>query len=268
MSILPTDHNEIDSAIGIALDGAPLQELDAGGIYVSKDGNVFDTDKYLSVPRNYQRLNQDLDNVESFLAYLSAHDNGETEIWAHMNPSRTGVQIKAFLDAKTYARQLVTLRFDETRRWKEWQALNEKYVDQGVFAEFLEDHTEDLLEPDAATMLEVAQSLRASIKTDFQQSLRLDNGQTQLVYKEELEGKAGRAGKLTIPGEISISVQPYTTSELFKVKAKFRYRLNGGALSLGIKLMNTDRIIEHVFSQVVEKITSADIAPVFIGLPG
>lgn len=268
---LVEDRNEIDSVIEVAKEAAAVHLLEKDRVYAVPDGRggftTVDTDTYRAKPRDYKDIHRELDDIDNFIEYLAAHDEGSTEIWAHLNPDRTQIKILAFLDAGTFESRQVTLRFDETRRWKEWQALNGQYVDQGRFAEFLEDHTEDLLDPDAATMLEVAQSLRASVKTDFQQSLRLDNGQTQLVYKEEIEGKAGRAGKLTIPNDIAIQVQPYTTSDPFKVEAKFRYRLNGGALSLGVKLMNADRVVEHVFNQLIEKLTASDVAPIFLGRP-
>lgn len=264
-----TQINETEAAIAITREATKAQELEPGSIYLTTlyDGSqeVIDTDRYLTVPRGYPTFNRILDAPDDFIEFLKARDEGHTEIWAHLSDDRTAITVNAWLDADGHRRRQVGLRFATTQRWRDWQAIDGKLYEQAPFAEFIESYAGDIQQPDAATMLEVAQSLRASTATVFESSQKLSNGETRFVYKEDLEGKAGKAGDLSIPDQISIAVQPFTSSGAFKIDAKFRYRIVNRELRLGVKFLNADRMVERVFDETVEALREADVAPVYLG---
>lgn len=250
---------EAEAIINIATEASKPIEVNPGEIYLVPDGDggktLVDTDEYLDIPRQYLQYNHEFDTVDSFLNFVhSANEEDEAQIWAHLNSERSGMSIKAVIDPHTYERRRASLAFTETARWREWKNINERFMSQATFADFIESHAEDITSPDAATMLEIAQSIRATIGTNVEKGIRLDNGQTQFVYKEDIEGKAGRAGQLEIPDELKIAIQPFVSSGAFAVTAKFRYRIVRQDLEVGIKFLNTDLMIKKVYQQVLQEV--------------
>lgn len=243
------------------------------GVYLAPDakGNyqVIDLDRFNDVPRDYRALNKTFDDVDSFLAFLHSHNQDQAaEIWARQAGDRRSMSVTALLDPAPSGPSLRNLRlaFTETERWQDWKRVDNRWYDQEEFAEFLEDHADDLASPSAAEMLEIAQSIRATVGTVVEKGIRLDNGETQLVYKEDIEGKAGRAGQLEIPQQIKITVQPFTSSSAYLLDAKFRYRLVNRELKLSVKLMNADLMIERVFSGILDAVREgARDVPVYLG---
>lgn len=269
MSNIEEPRNELDTVVEVTRAGMFAQEVNPGEIYLVRDADgdtsVVDLDRYLTVPRGYRAFDRTVDTPEDFIEFLKAHNLGDAEIWAHLNDTRSAITVTAWLDANTHRRQQISLRFATTQRWREWQNIDGGFYEQAPFAEFIESHASDIQTPDAATMLEVAQSLRASTSTAFESSQKLSNGETRFVYKEDIEGKAGKAGELSIPDQISIAVQPFTSSSAFKIDAKFRYRITNRELKLGVKFLNADRMVERVFTETVETLRKADVAPVYLG---
>jgi uncharacterized protein YfdQ (DUF2303 family) len=107
----------------------------------------------------------------------------------------------------------VLLALRKTEAWEQWLALDGKLMGQEQFAEFLEDHLPELLDPAAATMLEIAQSIQAATKAEFQSGTRLSTGERQFAYVENVTAKAGQRGDLTIPETFVVGLVPFEGSE-------------------------------------------------------
>lgn len=159
------------------------------------------------------------------------------------------------------------LRLEHTDEWKAWAALSGKLCSQGAFAEFIEDHVLDIREPDGATMLELAQSFEASIKAEFVQGTALDNGARRLVYKENIEAKAGRSGNIDIPRRLVLGLAPYDGVEPFEVGALLRYRISDGALGIGVVLERPDLVLKAAFVDVLTAVEAATGATILHGRP-
>jgi len=86
--------------------------------------------------------------------------------------------------------------------------------------------------------------------------VRLDNGQTQFNYTEQMSANAGVTGQLEIPEEIQLGLQPFRGSEFYDTKAKFRYRIREGKLVMWYDLVRPAKIAETAFNDVRTKIKS------------
>ena len=111
----------------------------------------------------------------------------------------------------------------------------------------------EISEPDGETMLEIATNLHAKKDVEFAASKNLDNGQTQLTYNETINGSAGR-GNLEIPKKITLTIQPFTNGPAYTIMARFRYRINSGALQMWYTLDNPHLVIEDAVKEAAEKI--------------
>lgn len=143
---------------------------------------------------------------------------------------------------------------------KRWLEMDKKSMSQAEFAYFIETGMLEISEPSAAEMLEIATTLSAKTAVDFRSGIRLDNGQVQLTYNEEVQGSAGAAGQLKIPSKIVLVLQLFRGDETaYRIEANFRYRLNSGKLSMHYELVRPHVALEDAVAQIAEKIRSSKI---------
>ncbi len=209
-----------------------------------------------------------LRDVSSFLGYHGKHADADSEIYADVER----LTITSVLDAHTatgarWAKHRAVLALRSTTTWTEWVTASGRLMDQETFANFLEDHLAELLDPDAATMLEVAQSIQATTKADFTSSTRLTSGQRQLSFVETVNAKAGAKGTLEIPETFVIGLRPFEGADGYKLTARFRYRISGNVLQLGFKLERPDEVRALAFADVLAAVTAGVQNPVMNGTP-
>lgn len=164
------------------------------------------------------------------------------------------------------------LQLRPSPQWVTWVTHSGRMMSQKEFADLVEDAMADILEPDAATLMEVVQHFHASTHRQFQSGHRVASGQTQLSYVEETRatagsGSPGQAGNLEIPTEIALGLEPFRGCGAYKVRARFRYRITGGQLQLGYRLTDPDRVVEKAFDQVCDAVKTATGYEVLKGTP-
>jgi hypothetical protein len=99
----------------------------------------------------------------------------------------------------------------------------------------------------------VAQKFQAHTKVTFSSGKRLQSGETQFVYSEQIDGKAGDRGTIEIPNDFELAIAPFEDCEPYRVQARFRYRINSGDLRMGYHLNDPSRIFRDAVLQVVTK---------------
>lgn len=155
----------------------------------------------------------------------------------------------------------VELVLRSTPEWAHWRSRDGEFLGQEKFAQHMEDGIPELKSPSAADMLDLAQTFHATTAARFKSGRRLASGETQFVYEEEIDAKAGTAGTLAIPSELELFLAPFRGSEPVTVRAWFRYRVNRDAgLQLAYKLIRPHESEDQAFAQVVQTVQA--------GLPG
>jgi len=146
--------------------------------------------------------------------------------------------------------------------WKIWIGKNKAPMKQADFAQFIEDNLPDITNPDSATMLEIAKRLTAKKKVAFTSGLRLDNGEIQFTYEEQVEGSAGPRGQFAIPQEFTITVPIFEGDAKYNITARFRYRLGeGGDLIIWYDLLRPHKMIEDAVAHLRRAIEAATELP-------
>lgn len=143
-----------------------------------------------------------------------------------------------------------------SEEWKVWEANNGKRMNQADFAAFLENNLPDIIEPDGATMLQIATTLEAKKNVNFASGIRLDNGQTQFVYEEEIQGSASK-GTLAIPQIFKIGIKAFNGGSGYSIECRLRYRISSGQLSMWFEIVRPHKIIEDAFNETFTKIQEA-----------
>ncbi len=154
----------------------------------------------------------------------------------------------------------------ETEPWKLWKGGNAKQMSQVAFAQFIEENLSDILSPPAAAMRELSRDLQVKSDVEFQQATRLANGQTKLVYKEELKATIG-SGSQEVPEEFTIRLALYQGQAPRDIKLRLRLRLASGKLSMWWEIPRLEEILHEEMDLAASKIKEACSAPTFYGKP-
>ncbi|MYR46765.1 DUF2303 family protein [Streptomyces sp. SID5910] len=257
---MTTTDTNVPAVAALAQQALAPKQVEPGSIYLvaTADGRVQTVD--LTGPDHTGVLSRKtgtttVRDAQSFLTYWDKHHDDNSEVYADSDR----LTVTAVLDAHTpgtarWGGHRLHLALRETTAWKQWLHLDGQLLDQETFAEFLEDHLPELLEPSAADMLEIAQSFQAAQKVDFQSATRLSSGQRQFQYVETATTKAGQKGQLTVPETFTIGLVPFDGSDGYRLTARLRYRIGQNGLRLGYKLERPDEIRTTAFADVVKAI--------------
>jgi uncharacterized protein YfdQ (DUF2303 family) len=226
---------ENDAVIEVAINSTEPNELTPGKIYslVTSTGNVetidLSGDQYRDAPKRKTGTVTDIDRA-LIEAVIDAHGS----VVAGWRNHRIRYELRL------------------TRPWETWAAVSGRMLGQVEFAELLEDNLATVARPDAAELLELAQTFTAKTEVNFKSGALLASGARELMYSEDVEASGGRSRKLTIPKEIVLGLSPFEGSSPVAVTARFRYRINDGNLRLGVVLDGMDEHLAAAFNEVVE----------------
>ncbi|CAN5420523.1 DUF2303 family protein [soil metagenome] len=258
-----TGSTEAHAVANIAVQGVEPHPIEPGEVYTVPDGRggvkVIDADAWATAPRRPE-ANRTVTDAASFVAYVNRHATDGTEVWANTPAS----EVVAILDAHEgtdkpagWQKHRLILKLEKTPSWLAWTEIDGKLMSQVDFAEFIEDRTLDVKEPDAATLLEVAHKFVVKKGVDFESGERLQDGQTRFEYKETISGKVGQKGNIEVPNDLLLVLKPYVGGPPYHVYAKFRYRLESH-LVVGISLVRPKEILEAAFADVVTAIRDGE----------
>lgn len=228
---------------------------------------------YLPDRPDRKRVQVSLNSVESFIAYVNEHKSEHTRIFASMTeaPYTMTAAIdyhETGADGKPeYVTHIVVLTLQETDEWKRWFGNNQKPFEQVEFAYFIEDNLIDIVEPESATLMEVALSLQASSDGRFTSASRLQDGATHFEFKADIQAKAGQDGSLEIPEKFKLFIPVFRGVPEKEIEAHFRYRLNknNGDLKLFYQLIRPQKMVDTMVETAMAQVKDGVELPIFDG---
>lgn len=251
-----SDDSNAAEVIEVAQQAVEPHDLEPGAIagIIVGDGarhEIIDLEKQLPAPRRKRGIARLL-TADSFVATVERHSDDESELYA--DPA--ALTVTAIFNGHTrdlagWGDHRAVLQLQRTTAWQRWMARNGQMGTQVTFAEHIENSLEDIIDPPAATMLEIAQTFHAHTRVQYRSAKRLTDGQTQLVYDEETTAAGGSKGDLTIPAEFYLSLQPFEGAQLYKVLARLRYRVVDGTLKIGYQLDRPEDVERHAFTDLL-----------------
>ena len=263
------DMNAVIDAAQAAV--APVSVEGVEGLLVGfgpHDDTWVDLETFLPVPRR-TRGTATVSDPESFASYFGRFDaDVGTTVWAdHGRDTITAVLNDDDPEGPKWRDHRVKLVLEFTDEWRHWTDGDRRLAGQEQFAEHIEDGAPEIRKPDAATMLEIAQSFHANRDVRFKSGTRVSSGEVQLTYEESIDAKAGRKGEIEIPETFELGIAPYRGTEPYKVTARLRYRIRDGELSIGYRLVRPVRVLEAAFKDVVEAVADRVDRQVHFGTP-
>lgn len=215
-----------------------------------------------------------MNDASSFVAYWTQESDQASRIYASMQPvSFTAVfddhHTKDWPNFRGYRCAYVP---KHSREWLIWFNHDRKpFGGNEAFAAWLEDNAVDVVKPDPAKMMDIALNMKVSQIQGFAKAVRLSDGNIDFTYTNEVDASAKGAtgGKITIPETFTIEVPVFEgpSAPKYKIDARFRYRLNGGALSVQYELVRSHKVLEQAFTDLVDKIAKATKQPILFGSP-
>ena len=158
-----------------------------------------------------------------------------------------------------FASHTCTLKLERSTEWNAWKGQADKPIEQHAFADFVEERSPDFVDPDAATMLEIATNFQVNRKMQFTSAVRLESGDVQFQYTTDTASKS-----LEIPNSFKIRVPVFKHGDPVEVSARFRYRISEGDLRLRYKLDRADVVYDNAWLDVVEAIRARTSLVVFL----
>lgn len=154
--------------------------------------------------------------------------------------------------------------FRHTREWEAWMGKNRAGMKQIEFARFIEDNLLDIAVPTQAEMLQISRTMELKKNVNFSSGVRLQNGEIQLAYTEEIRGTAAQ-GTMEIPEIFRIKIAPFEGSEEALVDCRLRYSLKEGNLEIRYEMVRPHKVIEAAVARVVELVRGAVTNPITYG---
>lgn len=272
-----TDTTETQDAINAGLAMATPKSIDADGRFFSVvipeggEHHVVDLEEHLDQFRPTPRRKTGQFHAhtgDAFISYMEKHSAVNSEVWADITNRSVTAVINAHDDVDGEAGwgdHRLELKLQHTPAWKAWTEKDSQYLTQAQFAELLEERSRDVADPDAATLTEIARTFKATKSVAFESDTVLSSGQVQLVYREDIEAKAGRAGQIDIPEKFTLGIAPFEGGNPYAVVARLRFSIDGGVLRIKYVLDRPADIVRVAFDEVVGVIAAGVAAPMFQG---
>lgn len=254
------------------LTGTSVQP--GAAVYVSKIRDderveVTNLERLLAAPLR-PRGTAAIHHPEDFAEYVNRlGDPTYTTVWADPVAGKFVAVFDDHQDSDNagWRSHTATLTLQDDPDWVAWMQRDGRLSDQAAFADHLEDLAHTVVSPDAATMIEVATSFNAKRSVNFASAVRVDSGDIALTYEEQTKASA-KKGTIEVPAEFVVRIAPFLGTEPSEIKARLRYRVGDGHLSIGYALLRPDVVRRDIIAALVGTLREAiDPMPVFMGSP-
>lgn len=259
--------NENEAVIRLAQTvGHPVATADGRPLYAAlpHDVSIHDLERFLPDPRR-QRGYTELHDTSSFSRFVAGEGSSKTKLFASKERNNfAAVFNPGTHDDPDFGDHGCHLTLEFSRQWKAWSTIHRNWSGQSAFAEFLQDHLEDVVEPAAADLLMVATNLQAKTKANFKSGINLHNGAIQFEYDEQVEAKG--KGVIEVPETFVIGIPVYDGGAAYKLQVRLRWRIsNEKQLLFRIDIANHNKVVEDAFGVELHKIEEATGLNAFMG---
>lgn len=230
--------------------------------------------------------------LESFTGLTKRHATGDSVIFADTNwrePSLMSIidyhAIQPGGSADNCSHRIL-YPFPLTEEWQAWVSINGKPLNQGQFAEFIEDHRADLAAPheDEITYWQemlggkvaypnelqmLSRGLKIHAETKASSAVTLATGEGELTWEETHTARDTKGGKIIVPSLFMISVAPFYQGEKARLPARLRYRMpqGGGAVAWSVHLYRPDIYVTEQVTHDLARVAADTDLPAYQGKP-
>ncbi|GAB3156492.1 hypothetical protein GCM10027258_63010 [Amycolatopsis stemonae] len=240
-----------------------------------EDLRTYNLERWLDKPTRVRGA-ATLHSPDDFTEYVRRLSSLGLTVWGAESASRFTAVFNDHQDPAVagWRDHTATLQLQSDPDWNTFMQRDGSLTTQQDFAEFLQDYAAVFIEPDAATLLEIAVAFRAHRKANFSSAIDLDTKTMQLEYTEEVRQDVSRAGEIPLPKTFTVALTPWLGYPPVQVAGRLRWDIEGGHLRIGFKLHRPDVVKRDAFEEIRTSIRTAlnpdDLGyevPVLLGTP-
>lgn len=242
--------------------------VDVIAAHRSVDFHVYDDEKYLAAPRRLAG-SVTAHTTAALGAYVARFGDSTRMVW--VSPDQVvGVLNEHDDNAPGWRDHRVTMPVKRHPLFVELAKVFGQSVDQEAFAELVETLERAWSSPDAATMLEVAQTIHIAGDKKLSSSFTLRDGSIALSFVNQEQATAGRNADMTVPSRVEITMPVFEgTDSVVTIRCRLRTRRSGGQVMFVLLPDETaDQIVQRALDGLSGEIAAAvgDV-PVLHGKP-
>lgn len=286
-------------AIPLKADGAYDDASGSGALALPAGLKVVDLTKFLDrrLPRPRRaRGAEDHDTVASFVAAVDRY-KGDTKaavVFAARAEDRSSASLEAVfdydVDASTpgWREHRAQYAFPLSPEWRAWILGTASPFTQGRFAEFLEDHVIDVVDPErlpadgavrqaasaagfklgsGSAVLALSRGLAVNVDGKVIQDVNLATGETKLSFEEtHTTTKSKTGGQVEVPQAFVVSVPVFEGGDSYAVLVRLRYRVGPDrSITWGLLPHRATAVFDDAFAGAITTVEKATGVPVFRG---
>ncbi len=218
----------------------------------------------LAKPR-YIKQTVTIETADSLVDYVNRFKGSDTLLLAEISANRIVALIdyhNATAAAHVAHRAKMELPFSE--EWSLWTKASGRLMPQLEFARFIEENAADIRAPSAGELLDACRDLQVRRKVNFIKAVRTASDNENFEYSEETSTTT-KKGDLELPTKFVLGLPVYFGQAETELQAFLRWRLDDGALTLGIQLHRVEHVRQAVFQQIVLDVSERTDCPAVFG---
>lgn len=258
-----SNNSEINNLLAAGVASMQADPATDDFLIVPDGYHLVDLEKFHDEPRLINQLFT-ARTLGSFLAYYEKFATEQTVIFAHEGNGEIVCVLDYHHESPEWCKHRIVYTLPTSTEWSIWKKQSGRSKTQAEFALFIEDNILDITEPDGASMLEIAQTLKAKKNVNYLSSVNLHNGDVQFTY--EADTQAQTKGNVSVPASFKVGLSPFKGADRYEIKCRLKYRISDdGHLSMWYELVRPDLVHEQAFADVVKQIDEATESMVFEG---
>lgn len=262
-----TTEAETIADLAVSAKSCALLTTEAGREFLVGPHGVRDVSEPNALPDvlpDHIRQGVTLQTVDSLVDYTNRFKTPTTVLFADIAANR----IAALIDYHDTAapghvshRAIMDLPFSQ--EWIIWTSIHAKLMAQLDFARFIEENGGDIASPPAGDVLDAMRDLQAQRKVNFTKAVRTSSDNENFEYSDETN--LSKRGGVEVPTRFELAIPVYFGGAATSLFAFLRWKLDDGALTLGVALNRAEHVRQAVFKQIVLDAGSRTERPVVFG---
>jgi uncharacterized protein YfdQ (DUF2303 family) len=189
------------------------------------------------------------------------HAVDSSVVWCNFNPQSFALVFTAVFDDHTKVKpgwraHQAVLAPDMSAEWKAWKGKDRQAMSQVQFAEWVQDHDEDIAAangmPSSLQMLDMATNFVAHEEHSLKSAVRLQSGGVRLSYIADAD--KGTVDSMQMFERFGLGIPVFHGGAPWSITARLKYRNNSGKLSFFYELVRADRVHDGAAKELIEQV--------------
>lgn len=240
----------------LTIEGIPYMAVPDGMELASFEG-LLPQPKRIKVTREFEE-------PDSFYAYVDTFNDPRTRLFGNSDE----LKIIAILDdhqrdEPAWAEHVAVLKLKLSPEWTEWENTCTKPLTQQDLADFLDDHMEQIAEPDSSDLLSDIRQIHITTNTRCE-SVQREGGDIAFSFATETAGGT-KTERGRIPHKLVLLIAPFRSWTQVQAVVTLTYRLTSEKqLLFQMRMHQADALVLNSFTDVRKYVEGKLEAPVLI----